>query len=103
IWATITRSGWLRFTNTATGETLLEERPITSYHMPPSRHFKPRDGRLFQIEAWFSAQDGERFYGLGQHQHGRLDQKGCVIELHQRNTEVSIPFLVSNRRYGFLW
>ena len=42
-------------------------------------------------------------YGLGQHQHGRLDQKGCVIELIQRNTEVSIPFLLSSRGYGFLW
>ena len=41
--------------------------------------------------------------GLGQHQHGRLDQKGCVIELQQRNTEVAIPFLVSSRGYGFLW
>jgi alpha-D-xyloside xylohydrolase len=40
---------------------------------------------------------------LGQHQHGRLDQKGCVIELIQRNTEVSIPFLLSSRGYGFLW
>ena len=40
---------------------------------------------------------------MGQHQHGRLDNKGCVIELQQRNTEVSIPFLVSNRGYGFLW
>ncbi len=58
---------------------------------------------LHKIEAWFKAQEGERFYGLGQHQHGLLDQKGCVIELHQRNTEVTIPFLVSNRKYGFLW
>jgi alpha-D-xyloside xylohydrolase len=40
---------------------------------------------------------------LGQHQHGRLDQKGCVIELAQRNTEVSVPFLLSNRGYGLLW
>ncbi len=55
------------------------------------------------MEVWFKAQAGERFFGLGQHQHGLLDQKGCVIELHQRNTEVTIPFLVSNRKYGFLW
>ena len=45
----------------------------------------------------------ERFYGLGQHQHGLLDQKGAVIELVQRNTEVSVPFALSNRGYGFLW
>src|SRR5260370_1598590 len=27
----------------------------------------------------------------------------CTIDLVQRNTEVSIPFLFSNRGYGFLW
>ena len=51
----------------------------------------------------FDARDGERFYGLGQHQHGKLDQKGAVVELAQRNTEVSIPFLLSSLGYGFLW
>ncbi len=45
----------------------------------------------------------EHLYGLGQHQHGRLDQKGCVIDLVQRNTEVAIPFLLSSEGYGFLW
>src|SRR6185437_7809288 len=50
-----------------------------------------------------AARIGERFYGLGQHQHGRLDQKGAVVELIQRNTEVSIPFLLSSRCYGLLW
>jgi alpha-D-xyloside xylohydrolase len=45
----------------------------------------------------------ERFYGLGQHQHGLLDQKGTVVELVQRNTEVCVPFVLSNRGYGFLW
>jgi alpha-D-xyloside xylohydrolase len=100
--ATISRAGQIRYANIRSGMLLLEE-PETPYYGPPSRHFKPRDGRLFRIEAWFRPQDDERFYGLGQHQHGRLNQKGCVIELHQRNTEVAIPFLVSSRRYGFLW
>ncbi len=103
IQATITHNGHLQYTNVVSGELLLQEPPIWSYHMPPNRDFKYQNGRLFQIEAWFQAQEGERFFGLGQHQHGHLDQKGCVIELHQRNTEVTIPFLVSNRKYGFLW
>ncbi|MBN1427925.1 MAG: glycoside hydrolase family 31 protein [Anaerolineae bacterium] len=101
--ARISRRGWILYSNTLSGQIYLQEKEVSAYHMPPSRHFKPRDGRLFQIEAWFEAQEGERLYGLGQHQHGRLDQKGCVIELHQRNTEVAIPFLVSSRKYGFLW
>ena len=101
--AAISRDGRLCYFNAASGETLLEERELSAYYVPPNRHFTYKNGRLFQIEAWFEAHEGERFYGLGQHQHSRLDQKGCVIELHQRNTEVAIPFLVSSRKYGFLW
>jgi alpha-D-xyloside xylohydrolase len=40
---------------------------------------------------------------LGQHQHGLLDNKGAVIDLEQRNTEVCIPFYLSSLGYGFLW
>jgi len=32
-----------------------------------------------------------------------FDQKGAIIDLIQRNTEVCIPFALSNRGYGFLW
>ena len=103
IQATISQAGSIRYVNANSGTVLLEEPQDPPYYAPPNRHFQGRGGRLFHIEAWFKAQEGERFYGLGQHQHGRLDQKGCVIELKQRNTEVAIPFLVSNRGYGFLW
>ena len=103
IQATVSRAGSIRYINANSGSVLLEEPHDPPYYAPPNRHFQGRGGRLFHIEAWFKAQEGERFYGLGQHQHGRLDQKGCVIELKQRNTEVAIPFLVSNRGYGFLW
>ena len=57
----------------------------------------------YRIEQRFQAYDGEKLYGLGQHLHGRFDQKGLVIDLVQRNAEVSVPFLVSSRGYGFLW
>ncbi len=102
IQAIISTSGRIRYERADSGALLFEE-PERTYYGPSSRNFRPRDGRLYKIEAWFQAQDGERVYGLGQHKHGRLDQKGCVIELQQRNTEVAIPFLLSNRGYGFLW
>ncbi len=51
----------------------------------------------------FSAYDDERIYGLGQHRHGLLDQKGCVIELAHTNCEIAIPFFMSSRGYGLLW
>ncbi len=94
--------GKLSFSNTETGAELLREKPIDPLSIP-ARHFKDVKGDLFHIEACFEAYDDERLYGLGQHQHGRLDQKGCVIDLIQRNTEVTIPFLLSSRGYGFLW
>jgi alpha-D-xyloside xylohydrolase len=70
---------------------------------PISREFRPVEQDLYHIEANFLAYDDERFFGLGQHRHGLLDQKGAIIDLFQRNAEVAIPFLVSSRGYGLLW
>ncbi len=98
----INQAGELSFINADSGIVLLREQPIHALSIP-ARHYKDLKGDLFHIEACFEAHDDEHLYGLGQHQHGRLDQKGCVIELIQRNTEVSIPFLLSSRGYGFLW
>jgi alpha-D-xyloside xylohydrolase len=103
ITASVSPEGCIRFSNTTSGaELLAEKEPIRATRIPP-RYFKAAPGDLFHLEARFLSYDGERFYGLGQHQHGLLDQKGCTIELIQRNTEVSIPFLFSSRGYGFLW
>jgi alpha-D-xyloside xylohydrolase len=94
--------GRLCFLHTQTGRELLAEQPL-HFVMPGARYFLPVGGDLYRLEARFKAYEGERFYGLGQHQHGLLDQKGAVIDLLQRNTEVCIPFLYSTRGYGFLW
>ena len=92
----------IRILNSATGAELLAESP-SYFPRPPARQFKPVGGDLFQVQVRFKAYDDERLYGLGQHQHGLLDQKGAVIDLLQYNSEVSIPFLLSSRGYGFLW
>ncbi len=70
---------------------------------PGPRLFVANGNGHYRIEQRFKAYDGEKLFGLGQHLHGRLDQKGLVIDLVQRNAEVSIPFMVSSRGYGFLW
>lgn len=100
--AEIRADGTLHFTRADTGAVLLEE-PEPIFNRPPSRFYRQYAGDLFKTEVYFRPQADERFYGMGQHQHGKLNQKGCVIELEQRNTEVTIPFLVSSRGYGFLW
>ena len=40
---------------------------------------------------------------MGQYQDGRLDLKGSTLELAHRNSQASVPFFLSNKRYGFLW
>lgn len=99
--AEISALGTIRFVNHATGEELLAE--DWQRFPQPDRRFKSIGGDLFRAQVKFRSYDGERFYGLGQQKHGRLDQKGCVIDLLQLNGKVSIPFLLSSRGYGFLW
>jgi len=101
--AEIRDNGTLHFYNAQTGALLLEEpRPI--FNKPPARWYRPQQGsNLSKLEVCFRANIGERIFGLGQHQHGLLDNKGCVIDLEQRNTEVCIPFYISTAGYGFLW
>jgi alpha-D-xyloside xylohydrolase len=78
-------------------------KPVGTSLYPRGREYTHKGGGLYRIECRFNSHRDERFYGLGQHRHGLLDQKGAVIDLMQRNAEVSIPFLVSSRLYGFLW
>ena len=96
------KSGRVRFFKTGSHEPLCEE-IFARTNYPPSRTFKPVGGDLYHAEACFTAFDDEHIYGLGQRRHGLLDQKGCVLELTHRNSQISIPFLVSSRGYGFLW
>ena len=84
------------------GEELFGE-SIPQFTSPAQRRYRAGGGDLYACEVTFNAYPAERFYGLGQHQHGLLDQKGAVIDLVQRNTEVTVPFALSNRGYGFLW
>ena len=60
-------------------------------------------GPSWQIKQTFLSPKDEALYGLGQHQQGIMNYKGELIELLQNNTEVAVPFLVSNNDYGLLW
>ena len=67
------------------------------------REFKPLPGGAAQIAVRFEATRGERLYGMGQYQQPNLDLAGCILELAQRNSQASVPFVVSSHGYGFLW
>ncbi|MFF4541310.1 TIM-barrel domain-containing protein [Streptomyces aureus] len=94
--------GLVRFTRTADGaELLAEER--AHFWWPGSRLYTPTGNGHHRLEQRFAAYEGERLYGLGQHQHGLFDQKGAVLDLVQRNAEVTVPVLTSSRGYTLLW
>ncbi len=91
----------VRFSRPDGRELFSEQAP--HFTSPPQRRYRPAPGGLYRCEVTFNAFAGERLYGLGQHQHWLFDQKGVALDLVQRNTEVCIPFVLSNRGYGFLW
>jgi alpha-D-xyloside xylohydrolase len=100
--AAISRTGRICFTRASDGEELLAEQDA-HFWWPGPRLRTAHGNGYARLEQRFAAYPGERLYGLGQHQHGLYNQKGAVIELVQRNAEVSIPFLLSSRGYGLLW
>jgi alpha-D-xyloside xylohydrolase len=92
----------VRFSRTSTGQELLaEERE--HFWWPGARVYYGNRSGAGEIHQQFRAYPGERLYGMGQRTHGRLDHKGLALDLVQRNAEVSIPFVLSNRGYGLLW
>lgn len=57
----------------------------------------------YTVSQSFDSPDDEAFFGLGQHQADEWNYKGRNEELYQYNTKISIPFIVSSRKYGLLW
>ncbi|MFD5538601.1 family 31 glucosidase, partial [Streptomyces sp. NPDC127079] len=98
----VSAEGLVRFLRTDDlSEVLAEER--AHFWWPGSRLYTAVGNGYHRLEQRFAAYEGEKLFGLGQHQHGRLDQKGLVLDLVQRNAEVSVPVLVSSRGYTLLW
>ncbi|KAM3075837.1 hypothetical protein ACMFMG_007961 [Clarireedia jacksonii] len=112
ITATISKLGKLTITN-AEGKTLLEEYtrnrrdlldPKCSSLEVEGREFKPLVGADYHVTLRLESLDPkEKIYGMGQYQQPYLDLKGLDIELAHRNSQASVPFVLSSLGYGFLW
>ena len=108
--AVIDRHGYIFFYNQE-GKELTREywrnrMDLTEYCVPlnyKAREFKPIIGGDWKLKAYFEAYDDERIYGLGQYQEKQLNRKGLTLDLSQRNSQATIPFMTSTRGYGFLW
>ncbi|MCQ2335489.1 MAG: DUF5110 domain-containing protein [Paludibacteraceae bacterium] len=103
--------------NTATGEVtfadlegklLLEEKkgggvhfsPYSCTQTHPNNQAETYNGWSYTLV--FESPADEALFGLGQHQADEWNRKGTNEHLYQYNTKVSVPFLVSNRKYGIL-
>lgn len=92
------KTGVVSFYN-ASGKKLLAEKPA-------GRRFTPavfEGERLYGIDQAFETTADDAYYGLGQHQDDVFNYKDEQVMLFQNNTEVAVPFLLSNKAYGILW
>ena len=60
-------------------------------------------GSEYSLRLKFESDPTEKIFGMGQYQQNCMDLKGCVLDLEQRNSQISVPFAVSSLGYGFLW
>lgn len=67
------------------------------------REFQPILGGDYTVAVRFESVPEEKIYGMGQYQQPYLNIKGCSLELAHRNSQASVPFLISDLGYGFLW
>ena len=101
---TVTDKGKLIFEN-QNGQVLLKEYEADwdTVRRISSREMKTLPGGNFRASMKFASDPAEKLYGMGQYQNGIFNLKGSFLELAQRNSQISIPFVYSNRGYGFFW
>lgn len=93
------------------GEVLLQEyqrdRTMRGTNYSPmmikGREFSPMRGPDNSLTVRFESDEEEKLYGMGQYQQETFNLKGSVLELAHRNSQVSVPFVLSSKNYGFLW
>jgi len=96
----------VRLGNMQVGEGQVDQAAIKYFNSALGiypREFKPLLGGDYSLTVRFESTPDEQLFGLGQYQHGFLNHKNCVLELAQRNSQASVPFVLSSSGYGFLW
>lgn len=101
---TLTTAGKMIFTNDQ-GKVLLQEFECNKHSSLAirSRELKSIAGESFKASLKFESDPSEKLFGMGLYQNGMFDLKGSFLELAQRNSQISIPFVYSSLGYGFLW
>ncbi|MBR1638086.1 MAG: family 31 glucosidase [Treponema sp.] len=114
----VNHEGWISFWrrdgegSSSEAELLFEEQwrnrwRIDRFCVPTNhnaRELKPNAGKFsYKAQVRFEAYDDEKLFGMGQYQDSHLNKKGGIWELSQKNSQASVPFVLSSRGYGFLW
>ena len=85
------------------GKLLLKEAGEGGALNKKNRFFKPIIGGDFHLTVTFASEPKEKLFGMGQYQQDILNVKNCNLELAHRNSQASVPFVLSDQGYGFLW
>ncbi len=93
-----TRTSVVSFFN-SNGVSLVSEKE-DSFSLTP---FDGLQQERFRVSQTFTLDEGEHIYGLGQHQQGNFDQRGCHVHLENVNMEIAIPIVHSSKGYAILW
>ncbi|MBQ3460127.1 MAG: glycoside hydrolase family 31 protein [Solobacterium sp.] len=67
-----------------------------------NREYTQYVGGDYRIVQKFDSDPHEKIFGMGQYQQANTDLKGCILDLEQRNSQVSVPFMISSKGYGLL-
>ncbi len=91
------------FKETDSGKVLLQEITNGGALARKARYFRHIGGDVYKLKVRFESDPDEKLFGMGQYQQERMNLKGCNLELAHRNSQASVPFLLSDKGYGFLW
>jgi alpha-D-xyloside xylohydrolase len=92
------QTGRLSFTDN-TGKIFLTEKPGSRKLVAGTVMNEP----CYLAEQSFESPDDEFIFGLGQFQDGHYNLRNITRKLTQVNSQISIPFIYSNKGYGLLW
>lgn len=71
-----------------------------------SSEFTPKQylkHKTYEVKQTFMLDKEEAVYGLGQHQQGKMNQRGAEVYLQQKNTEIAVPIIHSVKGYALFW
>jgi alpha-D-xyloside xylohydrolase len=87
----------------ADGRELLSERDSGGALALNARQYDTATAGSGRAALFLESPADEKLVGMGLYQQDHIDLKGCSLELAHRNSQASVPFVISSAGYGMLW